>query len=163
MLVIHYQNCLSQVKLLISCKTDEQMCWIVTCKHILLRLLKTSEVVGCNFPKNKNFHGIGTIVGLSFCDWNSIHTTRRNPPGFSWILSYKKLVLFLKFLHFVNNNNRGAPKICGRGAGAAALQPPLPKSKCKKCRFCRDDDIKNFPWLTIWLKSSNEIGWWLVY
>jgi len=66
MLVIHYQNCLSQVRLLISCKIDEQMCCIVTCKHILLRLLKTSEVVGCSFPKNKNFHGIGAVAGLSF-------------------------------------------------------------------------------------------------
>ena len=66
MLVIHYQNCLSQVKLLISCKIDEQICCTVTCKHILLRLLKTSEVVGCNFPKNKNFHGIGAVAGLLF-------------------------------------------------------------------------------------------------
>jgi hypothetical protein len=65
MLVTHYQNCLSQRKLLI-CKIDEQMCCIVTCKHILLRLLKTSEVVGCNFPKNKNFRGIGAVPGYHF-------------------------------------------------------------------------------------------------
>jgi hypothetical protein len=45
---------------------DEQMCCIVTCKHILLSLLKTSEVVGCNFTKNKNFRGIGAVPGYHF-------------------------------------------------------------------------------------------------
>jgi len=35
---------------------------------------------------------------------------------------YNKLVLFLKFLHFVNNNNRGAPKV-GGGGGCWAAAP----------------------------------------
>lgn len=51
---------------------------------------------------------------------NSVHTTGRNPPGSSRILSYNKLTLFLKFLHFLNNNNRDAPKV-GGGGGAAGL------------------------------------------
>ena len=82
MLVIHYQNCLSQVKLLISCKTDEQMRCIVICKYILLRLLKTSEVVVCNFPKNKNFHGNGAVAGYHFETEFSSHYWKKS----TWLL-----------------------------------------------------------------------------
>jgi hypothetical protein len=47
--------------------------------------------------------------------------------------------------------------------GAAYQQPPPPKTKFKKHRFCRHDDIKVFTWFTLQPKSATEIGWWLVH
>jgi hypothetical protein len=41
----------------------------------------------------------------------------------------KKLVLFVKFLHFVNNNNRGTPKVVAEGGLLGCKPPPPPQNQ----------------------------------
>jgi len=65
--------------------------------------------------------------------------------------------MFFAFLILLQT--KGTPN-----AGGSVKQQPLPTTpkteiKKKKNRFCIHDDIKNFAWFALQLKSATEIRW----